>query len=413
MIILLVSFASLLITAYLISILFSIGDESDDSKKDTDKIQYEKHYCILVLLAEVMKTDKENMKCELDKIKEYILCAYKTEKEQTEALKQFQAILNDNNPDLDGVCKFLSNHLSFQDKSAIIWNLLAIANADENDNVVELETIKKIYTGLNLLPSDYSAIYIRFMEEHRYNKVFKGDGKDKASDIRYFILVLLAEVMKADGEMLVSELDRVKSTIRRYFNNESEQKIALKQFQAILENKHYINDVCNQINMLLNATSKTEIVMELMAVAYADGIFNETEVSVINSIITDLNLSSYKKSIYTIFMRKYNQGFYKSQSSSNQEYKKEKNDNSNNKSNYKKASDNNYSNKSLDESFDILGLPHNASDEEIKKAYRALAKEYHPDKFSALGDEAIRQATETMKQINKAWDVVKMARGIK
>jgi len=42
-----------------------------------------------------------------------------------------------------------------------------------------------------------------------------------------------------------------------------------------------------------------------------------------------------------------------------------------------------------------------------------MAIQYHPDKVYSLGDEAIRQATETMKQINKDWDVVKMARGIK
>ena len=53
------------------------------------------------------------------------------------------------------------------------------------------------------------------------------------------------------------------------------------------------------------------------------------------------------------------------------------------------------------------------SDEEIKKAYRALAIMYHPDKVSSLGDEAIRQATESMKQINQAWNIVKEARGMK
>lgn len=81
---------------------------------------------------------------------------------------------------------------------------------------------------LNDLPSDYSAIYLRFMEEYRYNKEFKGDSKDNESDFKYSILVLLAEVMNADGKLLTSELDRVKSTIRRYFHNESEQNIEEK-----------------------------------------------------------------------------------------------------------------------------------------------------------------------------------------
>ena len=61
----------------------------------------------------------------------------------------------------------------------------------------------------------------------------------------------------------------------------------------------------------------------------------------------------------------------------------------------------------------MLGVSGEFSDSEIKKAYRALAIKYHPDNAVSLGDEAIRQATEYMKQINMAWEVVKTARGIK
>ena len=64
----------------------------------------------------------------------------------------------------------------------------------------------------------------------------------------------------------------------------------------------------------------------------------------------------------------------------------------------------------MNNAYDILGVAGDASDAEVKKAYRVLAMMYHPDKFSSLGDEAVRQATESMKQINAAWDVVKEAR---
>ena len=68
---------------------------------------------------------------------------------------------------------------------------------------------------------------------------------------------------------------------------------------------------------------------------------------------------------------------------------------------------------SVSDAYDILGVSENVPVEEVKKAYRALAIKYHPDNAANLGDEAIRQATESMKQINEAWEVVKMARGIK
>ena len=67
----------------------------------------------------------------------------------------------------------------------------------------------------------------------------------------------------------------------------------------------------------------------------------------------------------------------------------------------------------MNDPYRILGVSPDATDDEVKKAYRALAIKYHPDNAASLGDEAIRQATETMKQINVAWETVKMARGIR
>jgi DnaJ-class molecular chaperone len=52
--------------------------------------------------------------------------------------------------------------------------------------------------------------------------------------------------------------------------------------------------------------------------------------------------------------------------------------------------------------YDTLGVKQDASVEEIRKAYRALAKKYHPDKTG--GDQ---QAEEKLKVINQAYDVLK------
>ena len=54
--------------------------------------------------------------------------------------------------------------------------------------------------------------------------------------------------------------------------------------------------------------------------------------------------------------------------------------------------------------YDVLGVSENATNEEIKEAYKALAKKYHPDNYvdSPLADVA----EEKMKQINNAYDEI-------
>ncbi len=58
--------------------------------------------------------------------------------------------------------------------------------------------------------------------------------------------------------------------------------------------------------------------------------------------------------------------------------------------------------------YKVLGVSRSATDEEIKKAYRALARKYHPDNYtdSNLAD----LAEEKMKEINEAYDTIQSER---
>lgn len=67
---------------------------------------------------------------------------------------------------------------------------------------------------------------------------------------------------------------------------------------------------------------------------------------------------------------------------------------------------------SLADAYATLGVTPDASDADVKRAYRRLMSRHHPDKLAAKGlpEEMMRTATERTQQIKAAWDRVRSAR---
>jgi hypothetical protein len=77
--------------------------------------------------------------------------------------------------------------------------------------------------------------------------------------------------------------------------------------------------------------------------------------------------------------------------------------------NYKSHNNNNYNNfyqnnYNKDKFYDILGVSKTASQDEIKKAYRNLARKYHPDRYSNASEEEKKLAENRFKEINEAYE---------
>jgi len=69
----------------------------------------------------------------------------------------------------------------------------------------------------------------------------------------------------------------------------------------------------------------------------------------------------------------------------------------------------------LSQAYTVLGVERTAPDADIKKAYRRLMNQHHPDKLIAKGlpEEMIRIATEKTQQIKTAYEQIKADRGMK
>ena len=197
------------------------------------------------------------------------------------------------------------------------------------------------------------------------------NARTRSGDFEISLLVLSAIVIKADGIKDKRELDYVRSHFIRMYGR-TRANNAFKLFKKLNNlSKIPIRKVCFQIRSMMDHPSRLQLLHFLFGVAKADGIVLESEVIMINKIATYLgiNISDFE-SIKAMFYE------------------------------------------DIDSAYRILEIKRTVSDQEIKKAYRRMAKKYHPDKVAHLGMEHQNGAEEKFKKVQEAYILIKKRRGL-
>jgi len=203
------------------------------------------------------------------------------------------------------------------------------------------------------------------------DKSYKQVAQSQAGDFMVSLLVLFAKVMKADGKLLKSELDYVKSFLKRNLSRQQSQ-VFIKMFQEILKQEYSTAEVCKQIQKSMDHPSRLELLHVLFGLSASDGEIHPEEVRVIHTISGYINISNKDyESIKAIFI------------------------------------------KDIDSAYKILEIDASASDGQVKKAYRKMAVKYHPDKVAHLGKEIQKTATEKFKAVNDAYTEIKKQRNFR
>lgn len=185
------------------------------------------------------------------------------------------------------------------------------------------------------------------------------------------LLVLMAEVMKADGKVLKSELDYVKTHLRTLFGEEQTAQ-ALIVLRDIIKKDIPVIEVCHQIRVNLDYSSRIQLLHLLFGLAKADGSIVQVEIDLIQQMSVTLGISSPDyESVLNMFYETA-EAYYK-----------------------------------------VLEIEPSASDEEVKKAYRRMAVRFHPDKVIHLGEEFQGAAKEKFQKVSEAYEKIKKERGIK
>ena len=191
-------------------------------------------------------------------------------------------------------------------------------------------------------------------------------------DFNFILVSLTAAVMRSDGKTTRPELEYVKDFFVKQFGVEKTKQDLLMLREALKQDIP-LDRICAAARGKMNYHSRLQLLHYLFGIAYADGYLSPAEQNILLRISTFLEINP-------VDLRTVGAMFGGNTAPANRAY-------------------------------EILGIERNATEEEIKKAYRQMALKYHPDRVTHLGEDVRRAAEEKFKKIQEAYKAVKKEKG--
>lgn len=192
-------------------------------------------------------------------------------------------------------------------------------------------------------------------------------------------LVLSGYIIKADGKILESEMECVRQFLSRNFGEAAKtqgEEILRRLFaeqdrQGAVKYKQTVSRCCGQMSQYMDYSQRLQLLNFLVGISQADGYVDQTEIEALKECALWMGLSTSDLDSML-----------------------------------------NLKGETLEEAYKVLGVSPDATDDEVKKAYRKLAFDNHPDRVASLGDDVRKAAEKKFQEINAAKDRIFKARGL-
>ena len=201
----------------------------------------------------------------------------------------------------------------------------------------------------------------------------------------FSLLVLASYIIRADGKIMHSEMEFVRQFLRTNFGdaaarqgNDILMKLFEEQKRQNMQNpyafKQTIQQCCQQMASNMDYSQRLQLLHFLVLIAQADGYVATEEINALKEVTHFLQMS--QEDLDSML-------------------------------NLHSGSTGN-----LDNAYKVLGISKDATDEEVKAAYRKMALKHHPDRVATLGDDMKAAAEKKFQEINAAKDLIYKARGL-
>lgn len=193
----------------------------------------------------------------------------------------------------------------------------------------------------------------------------------RTDQVQLNLLSLAAIVIKADGKVDERELRFVRNYFIANYGEAYASSIFTKFNTEVKKEQQNLNELTRLFVQGVRYETRLQILHFLFGIANADGHIAELEVQKIRQIANALQLRVMDfESIKAMFV------------------------------------------KAADNAYKILEISPSATDADVKKAYRNMAKKYHPDKLQT-DDAALKKgAQEKFQQVQSAYEAIQKERGL-
>ncbi len=244
------------------------------------------------------------------------------------------------------------------------------------------------------------GVYVGHLFDKGLARNFSGAGFASQGDIQkaFFrvTFLMMGRMAKADGRVSEDEIRWAEFVMNRMNLSPEMRRQAIELFG---QGKDIGTDIELELKSFRSKVGRHATLIQMfleiqIQAGYADGELNQQELALLQSACAILGISKLR--FETIHQRiraerAFAEGQYQQYGGAQREYS---------------AQD------KLEEAYKVLGVKPQNSDAEIKKAYRRLMSQHHPDKLVAKGlpEEMMRLAKEKTQEIQAAYETIKGAR---